>query len=331
MRVLVTGATGFVGSHAAVALREAGHDVRVLARRPERVAPALAVHGEGIEVDVAAGDMTDADAVAAAVENCDAVVHAAGEIGVADGTGPASNANVEGVRTVIGAALAAGCDPIVYTSTVTVHLPTGDDVITLDTSLAEPHSAYGASKLQAELLVREWQAEGAPVTSFTLGGVYGPRSPHLDGSFAAILGAMGAFMLVPPGGLGVVDVRDLAAMIVAAVEPGRGPRHYLAGGTYVAWADWVSALSEGAGVDVAGNPVTAEELLELGRQCDELRAQGQDSLPLSAEAAVIMSAGRPTDDTATLDDLGVRWRPLVDTFRDTVDWLRSIGELPPAP
>ena len=91
-----------------------------------------------------------------------------------------------------------------------------------------------------------------------------------------------------------VRLRD-AGQLVAAIEPGRGPRRYLAGGTYVTWADWVRALSEGAGVAVVGNPVSAEELLDLGRQCDELRAQGKDSLPLSAEAAVIMSAGRPTE------------------------------------
>ncbi len=326
MVVLVTGATGFVGSHAVAALRRDGHDVRILVRNPDRIAAALEPHG--VRVSAVTGDMTDPVSVAAAVKGCDAVIHAAGEVGVEGGTGPKTTANVDGVRTVVSAALEAGVDPVVYTSTITVHLPTDEPVITPDSPLAQPLSTYGASKRDAELLVRQWQAQGAPVTSFTIGGVYGPVSPHLDGSFGAVLAALETFMLVPPGGLGVVDVRDLATMLARAVEPGRGPRRYLAGGQYVTWAQWTRALGEAAGVDVAHQDVTAAEMIDLGRQCDLLRAEGKRSAPLSEEAAIIMTSGVPTDDGATLADLGCTYRPLAETFADTVGYLRAIGRLP---
>ncbi len=273
MLVLVTGATGFIGSHTVAALRREGHDVRILVRNPDRIAPALEPHG--VTVSTFQGDMTDPTAVAAAVKGCDAVIHAAGEVGVEGGTGPKTTANVDGVRTVISAALEAGVDPVVYTSTITVHLPTDDSVITPESPLAQPLSTYGTSKRDAELLVRGWQREGAPVTSFTIGGVYGPVSPHLDGSFGAVLAALETFMLVPPGGLGVVDVRDLAIMLSRAAEPGRGPRRYLAGGQYVTWAQWTRALGTAAGVEIAHQEVTSAEMIDLGRQFDRLRAEGK--------------------------------------------------------
>jgi nucleoside-diphosphate-sugar epimerase len=323
--VLVTGATGFVGSHTVAALRRDGHDVRALARDPGRVAGVLEPHG--VSASAVQGDMTDPVSVAAAVKGCDAVIHAAGEVGVEGGTGPKTTANVDGVRTVVSAALEAGLDPVVYTSTISVHLPTEEAAITPESPLARPLSNYGASKRDAELLVREWQAQGAPVTTFVIGGVYGPVSPHLDGSFGAVLAALETLMLVPPGGLGVVDVRDIATMLSRAVEPGRGPRRYLAGGQYVTWAQWTRALSDAAGVEVAHQEVTAAEMIELGRQFDRLRAEGKGSAPLSEEAAIIMTSGVPTVDDATLADLGCRYRPLVETFADTVGYLRAIGRL----
>jgi hypothetical protein len=134
-------------------------------------------------------------------------------------------------------------------------------------------------------------------------------------------------MLVPPGGLGVVDVRDLATMLSRAVEPGRGPRRYLAGGQFVTWAQWTRTLSEAAGVEVAHQEVTAAEMIDLGRQFDALRAEGKSSAPLSEEAAIIMTSGVPTADEATLADLGCGYRPLVETFADTVAYLRGIGRL----
>src|SRR6185295_2869588 len=157
----VTGGTGYIGSHAVVALRRRGVGVRVLARRPARVDEVLGPLGAP-EVEVAEGDMTDAAAVARALDGCDAVVHAAAEIGVSGGRGPSGTGNVDGVRQVVGQAVERGLDPIIYTSTVAAHLPTEASTLTVDSPLAEPVSAYGRAKREAEELVRSYQAAGAP-------------------------------------------------------------------------------------------------------------------------------------------------------------------------
>jgi nucleoside-diphosphate-sugar epimerase len=329
MKVLVTGATGYIGSHTAAELHRRGHEVRVLARNPARVGPTLAALGA--EAETAAGDMTDRAAVTEALRGCQAVVHAAGEVGVAKGTGATGGANLEGVRTVIGGAVQAGLDPIIYTSTVEAYLPSTDPVITPATPLATPLSSYGVSKRDAELLVRQWQDEGAPITTFTLGAVYGPISPHFQAGFIALLSALETAMLVPDGGLGVIDVRDLAIMFAQALQPGRGPRRYLAGGRFVTWAEWTEAVAAAAGKDILSRKVSSEDLIDLGRKCDAMRTRGEEAPPLSEEAAIIMTSGTPTDDSATLADLDCTRRPIADTFRDTVDWLREVGRLAPLP
>jgi len=76
MRILVTGGTGFVGSHTIAALVRNGHEVKLLVRAPERIVPALELLGVK-ECPYVVGDVTDSEAVERAMEGCDAVVHAA--------------------------------------------------------------------------------------------------------------------------------------------------------------------------------------------------------------------------------------------------------------
>ena len=249
------------------------------------------------------------------------------------GSGPTSDVNVVGSRTVIGEAVARGLDPIIYTSTVMVFLPASEATITPSSNLAEPRSDYGASKREVELFVRALQAEDAPVVSFLLGGVYGPTSPHLEGSFHALISALDSMMLTPPGGTGILDVRDVAEMIALAVERGRGPRRYLTGGQYVSWIEWTDLLGRAAGVEIRRQDVSVRQMVDLGREFDEQRKRGEVvDVPLSEEVALIMTGCVPTDDSGTLRDLGVSYRPLLETLGDTVDYLRSIGRVPvPSP
>ena len=76
MKVMVTGGTGFVGSHTVAEVVRAGHDVKLLVRDPSRIRPALEPLGVG-EVESVMGDVTDKDSVEQALEDCDAVIHCA--------------------------------------------------------------------------------------------------------------------------------------------------------------------------------------------------------------------------------------------------------------
>lgn len=329
MRILVTGATGFVASHAVAALRARGDEVRVLARTPARVPGVFEPLGlDAGEVEIAEGDMTDPAAVDAALAGCDAVLHAAAQLDLPPGAQSERDVNVVGVRTVVGAAVDAGLDPIVYTSTISAYVPSHEDLLTRESPLARPLTTYGRSKRDAEALVREWQAAGAPITTFVIGGVYGPVSPHLDGSFSAVRSALETMMVVVDAGMGLIDVRDLASLLAAAVEPGRGPRRFMAGGRFISWQQWVDALSEAVGRELPVQSMEADDIVAMGRRLDEQRAEGKEiDIPLSEEAALTMTTGVPTDDEPTRAELGVEYRPVVDTFRDQVAWMVAAGHL----
>jgi dihydroflavonol-4-reductase len=111
MRVLITGGTGFVGSHTAAAVAQAGHAVRLLVRRPERVDAALAPLGTSVQ-DIGSGDVLDPESVQAAAAGCDAMIHAAAVYSL-DPRKAASvlATNGRAAEIVLQAAVRAGLDP----------------------------------------------------------------------------------------------------------------------------------------------------------------------------------------------------------------------------
>jgi len=142
VQVLLTGATGFVGSFTVPALLDAGHDVVALVRSPGKAAATMRRRGvDPAAVDVRVGDILDRSSIESAVEGCDAAIHAAAAIGITSGgTASVLEQNVGGTTNVLGAALAAGCDPVVHVSSVAVFLPPDGPVITTESRLASPRS-----------------------------------------------------------------------------------------------------------------------------------------------------------------------------------------------
>jgi nucleoside-diphosphate-sugar epimerase len=177
MRVLVTGGTGYVGCHTVAALAGQGHQVRLLVRARDRIAPALDPLGIA-GADVVVGDVTSAAAVEQAMLGCDAVVHAAAVFSLDPRQAAVmQQANPAGAATVLEAAQRRGLDPIVCVSTMGVFMPVTGAMLTAETPVGAGIGPYTRSKLAAELVARGCQQAGSPVVLTYPAVVQGPHDP----------------------------------------------------------------------------------------------------------------------------------------------------------
>ncbi|TDD27715.1 nitroreductase family deazaflavin-dependent oxidoreductase [Actinomadura sp. KC06] len=339
MRVFVTGASGFVGSHTVAALLAAGHRPRALVRDPGRTAKVLGAIGVAAEdVELVPGDMLDADAVSEALEGCDAAIHAAAAIGVtgARGRGGAAggpldlvDVNVRGTRNVVGGAVAQGLSPVVHVSTVAVFVPPSAQVITAGGALASPRTGYGGSKLAAERYVRGLQDDGAPVTIVYPGGVCGPHQPTLDALMEGLAAALGKVWPLPGGGVSVIDVRDLGEALARSVAAGQPPSRWVLGGHYLTWPQYADLCDRLTGVRCRRVRVPSRLMLGLGSALDAAKRVRDFDYPLTRDAAEFMVTLVPTDDRPILDALDLTPRPVEETVADALRWLAESGHLGP--
>lgn len=329
LRVLVTGGTGYVGSHATAALVDAGHRIRVLARAPERIPAALKPLGVD-RVEAAIGDVTEPAAVERALEGCDAVLHAASIFSMDARNADAINAvNVRGTEVVLGTAHRLGLDPIVYVSSDVALLPPAHgEVLTPDSPVKRPPWPYCRSKADAELVARRFQALGAPVVSVMPAAVWGPHDPHLgEGATLATNVLRNRYPVVMPGGMHIVDVRDVAAVLAAVLQPGRGPRSYLVTGHYLPMPGIIGMLGDLSGRRLRFVILPAWFLAGFGRLADVVQRRLRTRLPWSGESIWIMNCDARCDDSKTWEELQLEPRPLRETFVDTVGWLVETGHL----
>jgi nucleoside-diphosphate-sugar epimerase len=335
MRVLVTGGTGFVGGHTVAALLDAGHDVRLLVRRPERMASTLGTLGVDIaDLDVVVGDMVDAEIVGRAVKDMDAVIHAAAVVAALDrkSAEQALDVNVTGTRTVLDAAIDAGCDPVVHVSSIAaVFTPQAEQLTSDLPPMVDAVNPYTRSKAIAEQIARERQAAGHPVVIVYPGGVCGPNVGELCGDtaegFASILRIR--FLGVTEGGINVIDARDLAAVIAATLQPGRGPRRYMVGGTLVSLGWLLDAFRRSTGRRFLGIRAPGAIYRGLGAVLDAVRRFIPFSTVFTAEGMQLLTLAKDTDDAAVHEDLGIAYRDVEQTVEDALRGLYAAGHLSP--
>jgi nucleoside-diphosphate-sugar epimerase len=335
MLVLLTGGTGFVGSHTVAALARRGHRVRLLARRPARVTTALAPHHiapEAIE-SIVVGDATDAERVRHAVSGCDAVVHAAAvySLDVA-AAAKIHRVNARAAETVLGAARDAAIDPIVYVSSYVTYLGAGRSVIAPDDPVGTPKGAYAQSKAAAEARARSLQQDGVPITSIYPGTVWGPHDPRgrsSDSQRTALLLLRGRSPFALAGGFPIVDVRTIAAAVAASIERGRGPRRYLLGGHYVTWRELTAMMRDLTGRRLVQVPTPLALAKATGRVADTARRVLPVRPPFGYEAPWYLEVSPRTDDRRALDELALVHPPARETIADQLDWMATSGLLSP--
>ena len=327
MRVLVTGATGFVGGHTAKALSDAGHSIRVLVRDPARIETTLGQLGVEPGEHVV-GDMTDADAVDRALDGCDAVVHAAAVVSLkrAQADEVARN-NPLGARIVMDAALKRNLDPIVVVSSASALSARPGEELRVDDALRDGGSPYERSKADSAGLARRYQAEGAPITLTFPGGVVGPPVGSAFGETGAALAAhmkLGS-LPTPTAAMPIVDVRDLAAIHVAVMEPGKGPRSYLCGGRTITMTELAPIYRELTGRRFPVVPIPGAAMRGIGRLNDALGRVFPLDTVITKEAMEHFTRWVGSDDEAIAKELGITYRPLASTLADTLRALYTAG------
>jgi len=331
-RILVTGASGLVGAWVTKALcaQPERFRVRVLVRSRDKLARALAPLGVSVEtLEVAEGDITDAAAVARAVVDCDAVVHCAG-LYSADVTELAllTKTNVTGTRIVLDAARGAGADPVVHVSSYLAMFPPRGAVQRADDPVTEPRSAYAKTKAEAERIARRHQDDGAAVVIVYPGAIHGPHDPTFSATPAYLADAIRSdALLVNEGGRPYIDVRDVAELIVKALEPGLGPRRFMLGGPFVPDEQFHALLCELLQHPVKAKRVPGWLLRAIGRIGDMRRVLTGREPQLTYEAACVITRSVPCDDAAAIALLG---RPLTDIrtlLHDLLLWMYQAGHL----
>ncbi len=323
MKVLVTGGTGFVGSHAVAALLRGGHRVRLLVRDPSKIQRVFEARGIQID-DYAVGDMADAQAVRSALMGCDAVLHAAATL---FGNHEVGAANVQGARNVLGIGCELGIDPILFTSTVAAMFPPAGERFTIDDPVRGQKTTYGRSKSECERFARELQARGAPVVAIYPTAVFGPEDPGPGESTRGLRDGIRFGWPITSSGISIVDVRDLAEIIAAAVEPGRGPRRFMAGGHFTSWPELANLCDTLTNRRALRFPIPAPLLRSIGRLLDAAKRIVPFNYPLTLEAAEFMTRFAPCDNSETVEQLGVQFRPTAETLEDTIRWLYETGEI----
>ncbi len=208
MRVLVTGANGFVGRHVVPALAARGHKVRALVRPGARTEGSLPEGAERVF-----GDVTVPESLPAALSDVDAVVHLAG-VTRASRASRYRRVNVEGTRALADACVGRGLRRLVYLSSLSAQGPSRPGAPHREAGCEAPIDAYGESKLAAERVLAERRGD-LPITVLRPALLYGPGARAI--LELARLVQRRVAPVVPQMELSLLHVRDLAELVATVV------------------------------------------------------------------------------------------------------------------
>jgi dihydroflavonol-4-reductase len=324
---LVTGATGFVGAAVARALLAERHKVRVLAR-PQSNRRNLA----GLEVEITEGSLEDAASLARAVAGCRYLFHVAADyrLWVPD---PAAmfRANVDGTRVLMLAALAAGVERVVYTSSVaTLGLIAGGiaDEAT-PSGLGDMIGPYKQSKFAAEAAVKELIAErGLPAVVVNPSTPIGPGDVKPTPTGRLIVEAAKGRM---PGyvdtGLNIVHVDDVAFGHLLAAEHGAIGERYILGGENLTLAEILAEVAAAVGRRPPMLKIPYAAILPIAVGA-ELVARVTGREPFVTLDGARMSRKKMYFSSArAMRELGYAPRPARQAIADAVAWFSAHGYL----
>ena len=325
--VLLTGASGFVGSAVARRLREEGFQVRVLVRATSPVA-----HLADLGLEFVTGDLRDAESVRRAMAGVRHLFHVAADYRLwARNPDELTQTNVAGTRLLMQEAMREGVERVVYTSSVATLAARADGVSADETMPLTEDKAIGVykrSKVAAERAVEALIAEGLPAVIVNPSTPIGPRDvkPTPTGRIIveAASGRMPAFV---DTGLNMVHVDDVAEGHVLAFQRGRIGERYVLGGQNATLAEILATVAQVVGRRPPRIRIPRQALMPFAHVTEAVaRVTGRE--PMLTRDGLRMSKNKMFFSSAKAEtELGYRARPYREGITDAIEWFRRAGYL----
>ena len=321
-RILVTGATGFVGGELVPRLLAEGETVRVFVRERDRLAGAVRS-----QVEIFEGDLQEEGDLDRAVAGCDIVLHlvALARAFVKDRR-DYFRVNTDAVDSLLKSSARHGVSRVVHVSSVAALPPAG---YATARGIPKAPTVYGESKYASELLVRNYVANGGDAVIVRPSRVYGPGPWNDANGTTRLIGLYldGKFRFrMDDGGVqaNYVHVGDVAQGIILAARQGRRGGEYALGGQNASLAEYLAVIANLSGVHRKVVEVPPQAVLAFGRLCDFFGYCGGSPSITSAWVNNFLEH-RPMDISSSRNDLGYRPRDLETGVAQTLRWLLGIG------
>jgi len=329
MKALVTGATGFIGGNLVRELVNQGYQVKTLVRKESDRR-----NIEGLNVEIALGDLRDKASLASALEGCDVLFHVAACYTFWTPDPKAVyEANVGGTENMLAAALAKGIEKVVYTSTEsTIGIAKNGSLGTEELEVNPGHLAghYKKSKYMAEKLALKMYDEGLPLVVVNPTTPVGPLDlkPTPTGQFIVdfLNGKMPAYVNT---GLNLVDVQDVAKGHVLALERGQIRERYILGNRNLTFKEILNILERITGIKAPKFKIPIWIALGAGYADELVSGKILGRRPRIPVAGVKTARKfRHFDCSKAIDELGLPQTPVEEALEKAVKWFRQNGYAP---
>ena len=324
MKTAVTGANGFIGSAVVRRLLARGRDVRCL------VEPGASLTNlDGLDVEIVEADITDRNAMASGLAGTSRLFHLAAlyKLWLPDFR-RMYDVNVEGTKTVLFAAMNAGLEKVVYTSSIAAVGDTKNGLSDESTpfNLWNESNHYVRSKWLAELDALRFVEEGLPVVIVNPAFPFGERDigPTPTGKY--IIEALKEEVpAVVDAGFNVVDVNDVAEAHVLAEEKGKVGERYILGNHNVTYREFFSLVSEIGGVKPVRLKIPKPVFLGVSWAMEKTDLMRKRDPKITYETARYTARRLWFNCDKAHKELGMPRTPLRETVSKAVSWFRENG------
>ena len=329
MKVFVTGATGFVGTHVARELAGQGAQLRLLVR------PTSSLRNlEGLAAETVTGDLLSPESLRNAIRGCDALMHVAADyrLWVRDPKAMYA-ANVDGTRALLQIAREEGVPRTVYTSSVATMGFKSDGTIVDETtpvSLADMVGHYKRTKFLAEQVAIEAARAGQQVIILNPTTPIGPMDVKPTPTGRIIVDFLNRkFPAYVDTGLNLVDVVEVARTHAAALEVGRSGERYILGGENLTLKQILDKMSAITGLPSPTMRVPHAVAMTFAFFDETITGRILGREPRATVEAVRMGKKKMFASSAKAQrELGFRIVPVYNALRAAIDWFRANGYAP---